>query len=151
MSKFIESTLLNNESIVYQARLSLWNFAARITFAAIALINAILNVSVNHTPSGYAWTIGIALLVWCYLEYKNSEFVITNQRILIKVGWLKLRSFELLLSKIESISVNQTLLFNLSAIGTIVIKGVGGSNQIFKGINNPLEFRKQAQVQLQPK
>ena len=85
-----------------------------------------------------------------WLKYFTSEFVVTNRRVLIKVGVLRRRSFEMLLSKIESIKLDQGFFERfLFSMGKIVIVGSGGSPEVFENIDNPVEFRKQIQIQIE--
>jgi uncharacterized membrane protein YdbT with pleckstrin-like domain len=91
---------------------------------------------------------GIGVTVCAYLKYRSSEFGITNKRVLVKVGILGRRSIEILLSKVEGISVNQGILGKSLDYGTIVVSGTGGTKEPFKNITKPFEFRKQVQEQI---
>jgi uncharacterized membrane protein YdbT with pleckstrin-like domain len=81
-----------------------------------------------------------------YIAVKTSEFAVTNRRVLIKVGWLRRQSLELLLQKVESISVDQSLMGRMLNFGTISVRGTGGSREPFLNIAQPLEFRRQVQT-----
>ena len=83
-----------------------------------------------------------------WLTYVSSEFAITDKRVLIKVGVLRRRSVELLLSKVETIGVDQSILGRVFDFGTIIVTGTGGTKEPFKGIAAPMEFRKQVQARL---
>jgi len=83
-----------------------------------------------------------------YMRYATSEFAITDRRVIIKVGWIGRRSLELLLSKIESIAVEQDLEGRLFDFGTIVVMGTGGTREPFQGIRSPIEFRNSVQTQI---
>ncbi|QWK12695.1 MAG: PH domain-containing protein [Aquificota bacterium] len=76
------------------------------------------------------------------MDYKNSEFIITNKRIIIKKDWMGRLSLEMYLNRIESIFVYQSTLGKLLNYGTITIVGVGGTEEHFDYINKPLEFYK---------
>jgi uncharacterized membrane protein YdbT with pleckstrin-like domain len=78
----------------------------------------------------------------------NSEFAVTNKRVLIKIGWLRRQSLETLLSKVEAMHVEQSILGRLWDYGTIVISGTGGSKQPFRRIAWPMEFRRKVQEQI---
>jgi len=80
--------------------------------------------------------------------YATSEFGITDKRVLIKTGFIQRNSHEILLSKVEAIKVNQGLLGRMLDFGTIALTGTGGTQDPFKNIVKPLEFRKQAQEQI---
>jgi hypothetical protein len=52
---------------------------------------------------------GLIALAVPYVKRRNSEFAVTNKRVIIKLGVLTTRSVEVLLPKIESITVTQSL------------------------------------------
>jgi uncharacterized membrane protein YdbT with pleckstrin-like domain len=71
-----------------------------------------------------------------------SEFVITNRRIIIKTGFIARNTFEMNLSKIESVNVDQSVMGRILNYGSITIIGSGGTKETFHKISRPLEFRK---------
>jgi uncharacterized membrane protein YdbT with pleckstrin-like domain len=82
------------------------------------------------------------------IRYTTSEFALTNKRVLFKVGWLRRKTQELLLKKVEGISVDQSVLGRLLGFGTITVTGTGGTREPFPNIAGPLEFRSQIQSQI---
>ena len=50
------------------------------------------------------------LTIYAWLKRWLSEFVITNRRIVIKEGFIARRTFEMNLSKIETVNVDQTVM-----------------------------------------
>jgi len=58
-----------------------------------------------------------------YLRRKATEIAVTNKRIVIKTGLLTRRTFELLLSKVESIGVEEGLLGRSLGYGLAVVSG----------------------------
>ncbi len=78
----------------------------------------------------------------------QSEFVITNRRIIIKTGLIARRTVEMNLSKIESVNVDQSVMGRILGYGSITIIGTGGTKETFHIISKPLEFRKAFQVKI---
>jgi uncharacterized membrane protein YdbT with pleckstrin-like domain len=76
------------------------------------------------------------------LQRVLSEFVITNRRIIIKEGFIARSTFEMNLSKIESVNVDQTVSGRILNYGSITIIGTGGTKESFHNISRPLSFRK---------
>jgi uncharacterized membrane protein YdbT with pleckstrin-like domain len=72
----------------------------------------------------------------------QSEFVITNRRIIIKTGFISRKTVELSLSKIESVNVDQSVAGRILGYGSITIIGNGGTRETFHNISKPMEFRK---------
>lgn len=87
------------------------------------------------------FTLFIAPLIDKY----SDEFAITNRRVIIKTGLISRNTFEMNLSKIESVNVDQSILGRILGYGTIRIVGSGGTKEEFPNIRKPLEFRKKFQ------
>jgi uncharacterized membrane protein YdbT with pleckstrin-like domain len=79
------------------------------------------------------------------IDKYSDEFAITNRRLIIKTGLISRKTFEMNLSKIESVNIDQTLLGRILGYGTIMIVGSGGTRETFPNIKKPLEFRKKFQ------
>ena len=83
-----------------------------------------------------------------FRSFVTSVFVVTDQRVLIKVGWIQRRSLETLLAKIEGIVVEQGLGGRLFGYGNIIVTGTGGTHERFDMIADPMQFRKHVQEQI---
>ena len=120
---------------------------------------AFISISGNTQDQGTKSTFVILglILLFCsivtglssVIAYFTSEFGVTNQRVLIKVGLIRRDTFELLLNKVESFQVNQTILGRILNYGTIIILGTGGGKNTFHNIDNPLELKNQVQQSAQ--
>lgn len=82
------------------------------------------------------------------IMFITSEFIITNKRVIVKIGLIRRKSIEVLLNKVEGIQVNQGILARILGYGTITVGGTGGTKDPFKNIRSPIEFRKKAQEQI---
>ena len=90
--------------------------------------------------------IPIAIVASAALAVKTSELVITDRRVLIKVGFIRRQTFEMFISKIESVAVTQGMLGRFFNYGTVEIRGTGGSSESFATIAAPLQFRDAIQL-----
>jgi len=84
-----------------------------------------------------------------FLTRKSVEMGVTNKRVITKSGILSRRTLELLLTKVESIGVEEGILGRMVGYGTVIVRGTGGTPEPFKNIANPLEFRRQVQQQIE--
>src|SRR4029077_2816860 len=66
----------------------------------------------------------------------------------MKVGWIRRRSVETLLGKVEAVAVEQGIGGRLLDYGALVVTGTGGTRERFDRIAAPLEFRRQVQAQI---
>ena len=143
---YIDNNLMKDESVVYRTTLHWIVFVMPI----IIIIVAIYIMSQGGTTEwGFAvLLLGLILISLSFITFKTSEFGVTDKRILIKVGFIKRSSVEILLSKVEGIQVNQGVFGRMLDYGTITITGTGGTGAPFKRIKAPLSFRKMAQEQI---
>jgi uncharacterized membrane protein YdbT with pleckstrin-like domain len=146
---YVDSQLLSGETVVYRAHLHKLIFAWPAAFAAIAVVLLGMGLSMGNA---ILWQVSIGLFVvaavttcWIWLRYATSEFAVTNKRVIMKVGWIRRRSIETLLSKVESIGVDQGIMGRMLDFGTISVHGTGGTSEAFPRIGAPLEFRRQVQ------
>jgi uncharacterized membrane protein YdbT with pleckstrin-like domain len=150
---YIENHLLANETLSYRAKIH-WCIFLPPAFWSLLLIPFWMfvpdTVPQIRTLVGYAGIL-IALWFWAsaYLRYISSEFGVTNQRVIVKIGFIRRYSIEILLQRIESIQVEQTILGRIIGFGTIIICGIGGQRDPFDLIADPLTFRKRVQEQLE--
>lgn len=84
----------------------------------------------------------LTLTIAAWLKRWLSEFVITNRRIVIKTGFISRSTFEMNLSKIETVNVDQSVLGRILNYGSITIIGTGGTKEMFHNIARPMAFRK---------
>ena len=141
---YVEENLMKGEQVVYQTSLHWFVYAVPIVMTLLGLVMFLARPADGLVFLILAGVVGLG--VW--LMVSNAEFAVTNRRVIMKTGWLNRRSLELLLAKIESISVEQGLGGKLCGYGTIVVSGTGGSHEPFKNIADPFEFRKQVQEQI---
>lgn len=154
---YIHKSLLDGEEIIYLTRrhkiiftwpiISLlvaavlfgikWFFVLRpeINFALMIFSGIFLAVALVH-----------ALVIW--VNYLCAEFGITNQRVIVKEGFLKRKTIEVFLKSVESVQVDQSLWGRILNFGTVIVSGTGGVTDPLSMIRNPLDFKKQVQQRL---
>jgi uncharacterized membrane protein YdbT with pleckstrin-like domain len=84
-----------------------------------------------------------------FIRRVSSEFAVTTKRVVVKVGFLRRHSTEILLRQVEGITVDQGLIGRIFGYGTIVIEGTGSDRTPYKGIAAPMEFRLAVQEQIE--
>lgn len=93
--------------------------------------------------------IGGIIIATAAIRRNATEMAVTNKRIIIKAGFLTKRTIELFLSKVESVNVEQTVFGRMMGYGGLTLRGTGGTNEPFSHVANPLEFRRQVQLQIE--
>jgi uncharacterized membrane protein YdbT with pleckstrin-like domain len=141
---YIESNLVSGESVVYRARRHWIIFF----WPGVFLLIALWAFSKKSQDLGNLFLLVAGVFAFfALLDMVTSEFGVTNRRVLIKVGVFRRRTLEILLTKVESINVDQNILGRILGYGSIYVTGSGQSAQPFVKISAPLQFRKQIQEQ----
>lgn len=143
-TSYIETNLMNGENIVYREKLHWVVFLWPVIWVIIAIIYFSFG-----SPIGLLFLlIGLFSGLSSYINYNTSEFGITNKRVIVKVGFIRRNSLEVLINKVEGIQVSQGMLGRILGYGSITISGTGGTKDPFHNIDAPLEFRKKALEQI---
>lgn len=159
---YLEEGLMPGEKIIYKTNLhwaiALWSLIGCIftTVMLALLVVFFIFVVLPQATAPNAWIIlliivffvGLVVLVgWAgfirvVVSFLTTEFGLTNRRVLVKMGLLRRRSLEIVLTQVEGVSVDQSLFGRILGYGTIVIVGSGGTKQAFPSVNAPFELRK---------
>ena len=151
---YVERHLLPGERVLYKTRLH-WVLFARP--ALVFLIGAGLTVAVRYMeaqPEAARWAGWIGLGIMAiglfrgfvhWVELRTSEFAVTTTRVIFKVGLVARYTTELLLSKVESIAVQQSLTGRILDYGDLTVIGTGGTREVFRRVRDPITFRNYVQ------
>jgi len=138
---YIESNLLADEKIVYKARLHGIIFVKPLALIVLGVIFLFIQPIIGSLVI----VIGVVAVIPLLIDYLSSEFGVTNKRVIIKMGFLRRRTVELLLRQVEAISVDQSVLGRMLDFGSVTLTGTGGVREVFHNISAPLEFRRRIQ------
>jgi uncharacterized membrane protein YdbT with pleckstrin-like domain len=94
--------------------------------------------------------VAAAIIIFSYGVAKRNatEMAVTNRRVLIKTGMTSRRTLDLMLSRVESIGVEETAAGRMLGYGSVVVRGTGGTPEPFLMIAHPQEFRRVVQEQI---
>jgi membrane protein YdbS with pleckstrin-like domain len=157
---YLDQSLTSGEVVLYRTRLHwsvlFWPLAATVLLgaAAVGLFVAAARANAEGRPgpfvvAGLACLLVAAMaLVIGQVRRSSTEMAVTNRRVLMKTGMLGRRTVELMLSKVESIGVDQGAWGRLVGFGKVTVRGTGGTCELFERIDQPLEFRRQVQEQI---
>ena len=150
---YVSSVLGRDEAVQYEANVSLLPFLLDFIFGVALFVGGI--ISLGMTLKGKLGAIpletvlggglilwGLFVLVKPIIIKETTELVITNRRIIAKVGLISRHTIEINLSKVESISVSQSILGRLLNYGDLEIVGTGGTREPILYISEPLMFRR---------
>lgn len=143
---YVEKNLMPSEVVIYRAKLHWAIYMPAIVMGVFSLLMCVGNP-----------VFGIMLIVLfvfpmalsAFVNTKTSEFAVTDKRVMMKFGFIRRTSLEVLLTKVEGIMVDQGILGRMLDFGTIVVGGTGGSKTPFKKIADPMQFRRVVQEQIE--
>ncbi|ACL64494.1 membrane-flanked domain protein [Anaeromyxobacter dehalogenans 2CP-1] len=88
----------------------------------------------------------LTLFLLPLVRWLTCEAVVTSRRIVIASGWLTRYTFEMPLSRFESIRIEQSIIARLLGFGSVLVVGVGGGRQQFAQMARPLAFRRATEL-----
>jgi len=164
---YIEQNLMPGEEVILKAKLHWAMFVSPAFVTGVGLLFFIVsfvivssvivpvasrdNSGVSIVCFGFAGLVlllGLLNAARAVISYFTTELAVTNKRVIAKTGLLRRRSLEILLSKVESVGVNQPIMGRIFNYGTIVVAGTGGTKQGFPNIVAPMDFRKRINTQI---
>lgn len=165
---YAEKNLVTGETLVYQTRhhwivlLGPLLFSLLLEIPGMAfLVEAAAHKAAKHStpgkpelsPGGLAiiglllMLAGASILVYGLAKRNATEMAVTNKRVLIKTGLVDRRTLDLMLSRVESIGVEETFLGRIFGYGSVIVRGTGGTPEVFFLIARPQVFRRAVQEQ----
>jgi hypothetical protein len=150
LGSYTAATLQENEQPQHHTAIHWMALSGSIIGALLTLI-VILPIAMFAAWKDFYWAwlllvIPLGILASAIVTVRTSELVITDRRVLIKVGFIQRHTFEMFISKIESVAVFQSMMGRLFNYGTVTIRGTGGSSESFGTIAAPLQFRDAIQL-----
>ena len=149
MARYIDKVLQPGEWVLYSTNAH-WIFYWPAILAWILAIVLFLLSRATATEGivllclSASAVVAIAALYWtatAWFHRWTTETDVTNLRVVHKTGFIKRRTFEMSLDKVESVDVNQSILGRIMNYGDVTILGVGEGKQTIATIASPLAFR----------
>ena len=149
MGRYIDDILQPGEKVLYSTNAH-WIFylpAIGAWIVAIILFTLSRMTTVDGlivlclAASAIAAIIALFWTVRAWFHRWTTETDVTNMRVVHKTGFIKRRTFEMSLDKVESVDVNQSILGRIMNYGDVTILGVGEGRETIKTIGAPLDFR----------
>ena len=110
--------------------------------SSIGSISLVLEV-----VGGFFLIVGLFMLLSAWVRRVTTEIVVTDRRILFKEGFVRRRTMEMNMNKVETVDVVQSIPGRIFNYGTILIRGTGSSYEPLRLIGDPLALRNAILVQ----
>ena len=149
MGRYIDDILQPGEKVLYSTNAHWIFYLPAIAAWLVALILYIIARNTVGPGLETMWLVlaAAAALVAALATAKawfhvwTTETDVTNLRVVHKTGFVKRRTFEMSLDKVESVDVNQSILGRILNYGDVTVRGVGEGLETIKTIASPLDFR----------
>lgn len=150
MARYIDEILQPGEKVLYSTNAHWMFYLPAIGAWIVVAILLIVSFVASAIPAlmlvcwASAAVLAIAALFWtlkAWFHRWTTETDVTNMRVVHKTGFIKRRTFEMALDKIESVDVNQSILGRLLNYGDVTVNGVGEGRETIRTIAAPLAFR----------
>lgn len=149
MGRYIDDILQPNEQVLYSTNahwVFYWPAIAAWVVAIALLVLSRLFVDSNAmllclALAAIAAIVALYKMLTAWFHRWTTETDVTNLRVVHKTGFIKRRTFEMSLDKVESVDVNQSILGRLLNYGDVTVRGVGEGAETIRTIASPLDFR----------
>jgi hypothetical protein len=148
---YTEKIVQPGETVRFHSRVHWIIYVRGIVIIVLGVLIAVVLRQLDPNPSGFsvpslvAIAIGLVIggfsLLGAWWRRLTTEVAVTEHRIIYKRGFIRRHTFEMNMSKVESVHVNQSMAGRIFDYGDIVIRGVGSSFEPLRTISRPLEFR----------
>ena len=110
---------------------------------AVCMLAFLVVLAVNSAWLLGAFLLFVAVVMACiaFLTKTILFLVLTDQRVLVRRGIIKIDTLQLRLDSLESVEVQRTLVGQFLGYASVVITGVGSRFTIIPFVANAVEFR----------
>jgi hypothetical protein len=140
----IDNKLRKNETIIYRTK---YHWAMILGPLLVIIIGWLALESQGY----HAMSLIAFGLIWgslAYISLRKSEIGLTQNRVLINVGFPLKKSCDIMLSEIMIIDFYQPSLGSMLNFGKIIIGYNGKKKCVFRFVSCPAEFVKEVQLQI---
>jgi uncharacterized membrane protein YdbT with pleckstrin-like domain len=149
MGRYIDEILQPGEKVLYSTNAHwIFYFPAIVAWIAVVVLLILSRTTTNDSLELLCWAvaavIAVVALYWtarAWFHRWTTETDVTNMRVVHKTGFIKRRTFEMALDKVESVDVNQSIPGRILSYGSVTVRGVGEGAETIDMIASPLEFR----------
>ena len=148
--RYVTRVLQPGETVVYTTRLHLFLYWRAILLVIICIILAISawytiddrNISLALAIAAIIFALlGLSSALRAFIRRATTELAVTDQRVIYKAGLLARHTLEMNRGKVESVTVDQTMLGRIFGYGTIIVRSTGSTLEPIRDITDPLTFR----------
>jgi uncharacterized membrane protein YdbT with pleckstrin-like domain len=126
MAQYVDQSLGENERVVLRGR---WPMVFWVgAWLALIFLGVII--------------VGVWIFLQSTITMLTTEFAVTDQRVVLKRGFINRDTRELAVRSVETVQLHQSVLGRLFNYGSLVVTGTGDSVIVFPPMSDPVSFRR---------
>lgn len=149
MGRYIDEILQPGERVLYSTTLHSIIYLPAVVAWVAAIACFVLERGAVSAGANLIWLVlaavaALAAVYWtgrAWFQRMTTETDVTSLRVVHKTGFVRRRTFEMNLDKVESVDVDQSIPGRLLGYGDVTIRGVGEGVETIAMIASPLQFR----------
>jgi uncharacterized membrane protein YdbT with pleckstrin-like domain len=145
---YVDANLNQGETVIYRAKQHWAHFLKPILLLLTAVGLSLGNEDDAGMVAGFFLLLAVLLGLRSAVVYFTTEFAVTTRRVIGKRGIIKRQSVDLLLRKVEGVSLDQSVFGRLLGYGTIRVRGAGDKVP-FPFIAQPVACHRAVQQQIE--
>jgi uncharacterized membrane protein YdbT with pleckstrin-like domain len=145
---YYTKVLQPDEQVKYVGKLHWTIYRNAIVLGVLAVVVAGFAMTLADDPrslvlagAGILAILALVSFLGAWFVRVSTEIVVTDKRIIHKVGWIARRTEEINITKVETVDVAQGIGGRIFDFGTVLIKGIGGSWEPLRRVAAPLQLR----------
>lgn len=130
MAYYPEQQLMQGEEIILRA------IPSYLQYSFLILIGIV----------GAFFSFGLSLAIvalWVYLGVRSQQIALTNKRVIGKYGIISRTVVDIPLSRVSSVTTDQSIIGRIFGYGDIILRGMGGEATPIPNISGADSFRSQ--------
>jgi len=148
MGSYVNRVLQPDETVKHLSKISRIVFIPGVLLLIVGAVALFLShiVPAQDAPivlgvAALAGVFGLLSVARSGFKRWTTEIAVTNRRVIYKRGFIRRRTVEMNMDKVESVDVDQSIAGRVFGYGTVVVRGTGGGIEPLDKIDGPLELR----------
>ena len=144
--KYVEEVLQPDERVLFVSTVHWFTYAPGVI---LLLVGFALGLWSLGSSNPIVWQMISLLILACglvsaasaWFKRWTTEIAVTDRRIIYKRGFIRRRTIEMNMEKVESVDVNQSIPGRILGYGDVLIRGVGVGFEPLHMVDDPIQLR----------
>lgn len=144
--RYVQEVLQPGEKILFASTIHWLVYAPG---AALIVVVLVLAFSGMNSASAFLWQTAaffvllaaLFSLIGAWFRRWTTEIAVTDRRVIYKRGFIRRRTIEMNMEKVESVDVSQSIPGRIFNYGDVLIRGVGVGFEPLRMVDDPIQLR----------